>query len=194
MDAEQIDHEPADRLEFDSLEELDTIMSPFRLRLLGCFREPATAREAADHLGVGVTRLYRHLHLLEGNGFLVRVATRPKGKTNEQLYQIGARTVGPSPEYMDRYGTEGEAELRRLILRTAEVDAIDAALAADLPEGLSELSLNRLRLSESDLRELIANLNDLVADYSNRDGRIEVSVLTSITPVDINDTPAKERS
>ena len=194
MHTQQNDHEPAERLEIDSFEELDTIMSPFRLRLLGCFREPATARDAADRLGVGVTRLYRHLHRLEGHGFLVGVVTRAKGKTTEQLYQIAARTVGPSPEFLERYGSEGEAELRRLAFRTAEVDAVDAALATDLPAGLAELNLTRLRLGESDLREFVASLNDLLSDFVDRDGEIEVSVFTSVIPVDIDDNRPKERA
>lgn len=177
---------PAETFEFDTLEALDALMSPFRLRLLACFRAPATVKQAADRLGVGVTRLYRHIHGLVGHGFLVVVEERRKGKTVEKVYSVSARNVRPSATFLQRYGAQGNAELFRLGFRTVEAEVVAAAEANPSLAPVGEhttFSFTRLQLTESDLKELAASVESIVEEFRGRSGPIEVSVLGSVIPL-----------
>lgn len=196
MDNATIDYQPQEILEFDTIESLDALMSPFRLQLVECFRQPATAREAADEMGVGVTRLYRHLHRLVEHGFLNVIEERQAAKTVEKVYAVAAKTVRPSPRFMERYGAEGNAELVRLGFRSAESEAIAAVESdptlLDPAARRTALSLARLRLSEAELRELIDAVEELFALYKGRNGPIEVSLFGSVIPMRHHDHEGEE--
>lgn len=179
--------EPAEAVEFDTLEALDALMSPFRLRLMACFSSPATARQAADKLGVGVTRLYRHLDRLVEHGFLVIVEERAKAKTVERVFSVSARSVRPSAEFLERYGPQGHGEMMRLGFRTVEsevVAAVEADPSIDPLGDQTTFKFTRLRLEEEDLRELVAGLDDLFERFTGRTGPIEVSFLGSVVPLE----------
>lgn len=180
--------QPAEVLEFDTIEDLDALVSPFRIRLLSCFRNPGTIKEAAATLGVGATRLYHHIHRLVDHGFLVEVGERPAGKTVERLYSVAADTVRPSSVFLDRYGREGNAELARLIFRTVEsevVAAVEADSSLDLEGSRVALTYTRLFLDEAALTELVATIDRLVAEQKSRprSGDVEVSFFASVVPL-----------
>lgn len=181
---------PQDRqkavFEFDTLEELDTLMSPLRLRVLSCFREPATVKEVARQMDVHVTRLYRHVNRLFANGFLVIVEERAKAKTVEKVYQTAGNTVRPSASFMERYGTEGTAELLRLGFRTVEADVVAAAQddpSIDPSGDRSIFGFTRLYLDEARLRELVKEVEALLHRFDERSGSIEVSLMGSVIPL-----------
>jgi DNA-binding MarR family transcriptional regulator len=172
--------------EFDTLEDLDTLMSPFRLRLLSYFRDPSTVKEAANRMGVQATRLYRHVNRLAGHGFLVITEERPTARTVERVYQTAGRNVRPSASFLERYGTDGTAELLRLGFRTVEADAVGAAKAdpsIDPSGDMSVFGFTRLSLDEAELRELVEAVNALFRRFAERSGDIEVSFMGSVIPL-----------
>ena len=195
MDKATIDYQPRETLEFDTIESLDALMSPFRLRLLACFREPSTAKVAAEQMDVRVTRLYRHLHRLVEHGFLNVVGERQAGKTVEKMYAVAARNVRPSARFTETYGPRGTAELMKLGFRTVEseiVAAVESDPTIDPAGDLTAFTFTRLRLSESELEELVDAVEALFASYAGRNGPIEVSFLGSVIPLTRHDEHTKE--
>jgi hypothetical protein len=179
-------HPQKEVFEFDTLEELDTLMSPFRLRLLSCFRDPATVREAAHQMDVQVTRLYRHVNRLVEHGFLTVVEERSKAKTMEKVYRTAGRNIRPSASFIERYGTEGTAELLRLGFRTVEADVVAAARvdpSIDPSGDRSIFGFVRLYLDEARLRDLVKEVDALFHRFDERSGDIEVSFMGSVVPL-----------
>ncbi len=173
-------------LEFDTLEELDTLMSPLRLRLLSCFRDPATVKDAAAAMDVQVTRLYRHVNRLVDHGFLVVTEERPTAKTVEKVYQTAGKNIRPSASFLEAYGTEGTAELLRLGFRTVEAEVVGAARvdpSIDPSGDRSVFGFTRLYLDESHLRELVAEVDALFRRFDERSGDVEVSFMGSVIPL-----------
>jgi len=81
-----------------SLEQVRILAHPLRLRLLEAFAEcPRTTRQAAEMIGVPVTRLYHHVNALEAVGLIRLKETRPVRGTIEKYYEAVARkmVVGP---------------------------------------------------------------------------------------------------
>lgn len=76
-----------------SLKTLKLMADPVRSRLVGLFSGGATTvQQLAEQLGVPLTRLYYHVHLLEQHGLLQVVAQQPRGGTVEKVYATTART------------------------------------------------------------------------------------------------------
>lgn len=177
-------------LEFDTLEELDTLMSPLRLRLLSCFRDPATVKEAADRMDMQVTRLYRHVNRLVEHGFLSIAEERPTAKTVEKLYQTAGKNIRPSARFLEHYGTDGTAELLQLGFRTVEADVVGAAKidpSIDPSGDRSTFGFTRLYLDEADLRELVQEVDSLFRRFDMHSGDIEVSFMGSVIPLTRSD-------
>lgn len=195
MNTPAIDYQPQETFEFDTIESLDALMSPFRLRLLACFREPSTAKAAAEQMDVSATRLYRHLHRLVEHGFLNVVGERPAGKTVEKMYAVAARNVRPSARFTEKYGPRGTAELMRLGFRTVESEVVAAAesdLTIDPSRDRVAFSFTRLRLSEAALVELVTTVEGLFDSYRGESGPIEVSFLGSVIPLKYHEEHTKE--
>jgi hypothetical protein len=172
--------------EFDTLEQLDTLMSPLRLRLLSCFRDPATVKEAAMRMDVQVTRLYRHVNRLVDHGFLVVTEERPRAKTVEKVYQTSGKNIRPSATFLEEYGTEGTVEMLRLGFRTVEVEVLGAAEAdpsIDPSGDRSTFGFTRLYLDEAHLRDLVEAVDALFHRFDERSGDIEVSFMGSVIPL-----------
>ncbi len=161
-------------------------MSPLRLRLLSCFRDPTTVKEAALQMDVQVTRLYRHVNRLVDHGFLVIVEERAKARTVEKVYQTAGKNVRPSASFLQRYGTEGTAELLRLGFRTVEGDVVAAARldpSIDPSGDRSVFGFTRLYLDEATLRDLVREIDALFHRFDERSGDIEVSFMSSVIPL-----------
>ncbi len=174
-------------IEFDTIEAMDVIASPIRLRLLDRFREPATVKQVAERMGVPVTRLYHHVNQLVDHGFLVLVEERPKGAMVERVFCAAAKTFRPSRRFLDTYGIDGLVEISKLSFRTAEAEFVTAL--QDAPElgedsGRLAIGLARLHLSEEQLLELVQTVNSLIRSYADEpDGDIEVSFMTAVFPL-----------
>jgi DNA-binding transcriptional ArsR family regulator len=98
-------------LELDTIEEFDALMSANRLELAEILATPKTAKEAAEDLGVPVTRLYYHLNALLDTGLVKVVDERPKGALKERVFQVTAKTIRPSRSFLETYGSDGMAEV-----------------------------------------------------------------------------------
>lgn len=173
---------------FDTLEQLDVLSAPFRVQILDVFARPSTVKEAADRLAVPVTRLYYHVNLLLDHGFLEVVEEREVGSLVERKFAVTADSFRPSEQFLDRYGAEGRLEGIKLLFRSAEA-GIESAAANGLLDVIdgerSTLSFSQFRLTPERRREFVSKLNELLTEYSDREGEPMwslVAVLPRWTP------------
>ena len=134
---------PDPELILADVEQLKAIADPLRLRLLELMTDdaqhPWSAKELAERLGTGQTKLYHHLALLEERG-LIRVAgTRLVSGIQEKRYQVSALSFR-----VDRLlltGDDTEAALGT---------ALDAIFEKARTEILSSARRGAIRLEEQD--------------------------------------------
>jgi len=173
-------------LELDTIEEFDALMSANRLELAEILATPKTAKEAAEDLGVPVTRLYYHLNALLDAGLVKVVDERPKGALKERVFQVVAKTIRPSRLFLETYGSEGMAEVSTMAFRQAETRfgaALKAGLiGAETDERTATLGLVNLRLSTARLHELVGRLEKLQADFAGDEGEHSVSFFHATHP------------
>lgn len=173
--------------EIDTLEAFDALVSPRRLRLVEFYQEPATAKAAAEHLGVPVTQLYYHINMLLENELLRIVSEQKRGGMVERYFQVSARSFRPSRTFMDQYGTAGLLEVIKLTFADAEL-ALRRAVEAghvSLDEGDRDrvaLGYSGMRLSEEGLRSLVKKINGLIHDTPDDPDGMRVGGLVAIFP------------
>jgi len=151
-----------------SLEALRALVDSQRHRIVTMLMERAlTAKEIADRLGIGRTRLYYHLAMLEQHGIIHVADTRVVSGIIERRYRASARTFR-----VDRALLSGSA---------ADVDISDAqasimdAVATDLHANIASQDANLLamraflRLNDARRRELRDRLAALVDEYRDPD-------------------------
>ncbi|MCE7984096.1 MAG: ArsR family transcriptional regulator [Caldilinea sp. CFX5] len=122
---------PTPQAEFviQDIETLRAISDPLRIRLLELMAQPQTVKEIASQLGVGKTKLYYHLNLLEKHGIIRVVRTRVVSGIIEKSYQVTAFSYRPAKELL-LPGAEGAQQ------GIAIVESILDATRADLSHGL----------------------------------------------------------
>jgi DNA-binding transcriptional ArsR family regulator len=173
-------------LELDTIEEFDALMSGNRLELAEILATPRTAKEAAEEIGVPVTRLYYHLNALLDAGLVNVIEERPKGALKERVFQVTAKTIRPSRSFLETYGSEGMAEVSTMAFRQAETRfaaALKAGLiGAETDERTATLGLVNLRLSTDRLHELVGHLERLQADFADDEGEHSVSFFHATHP------------
>jgi DNA-binding transcriptional ArsR family regulator len=173
-------------LELDTIEEFDALMSANRLELAEILATPKTAKEAAEDLGVPVTRLYYHLNALLDTGLVKVVDERPKGALKERVFQVTAKTIRPSRSFLETYGSDGMAEVSAMAFRRAETRfaaALKAGLiGAETDERSATLGLVNLRLSTARLHELVGRLEKLQEEFAGDDGEQSVSFFHATHP------------
>lgn len=118
---------PTPQAEFviQDIETLRAISDPLRIRLLELMAQPQTVKEIATQLGVGKTKLYYHLNLLEKHGIIRVVRTRVVSGIIEKSYQVAAFSFRPAKELLLQ-GDEGKAQ------GAAIIESILDATRADL--------------------------------------------------------------
>ncbi len=118
---------PTPQAEFviQDIETLRAISDPLRIRLLELMAQPQTVKEIATQLGVGKTKLYYHLNLLEKHGIIRVVRTRVVSGIIEKSYQVTAFSFRPAKELL-LHDTEGKAQ------GVAIIESILDATSADL--------------------------------------------------------------
>ena len=173
-------------LELDTLEQFDALMSPQRLRLAEVLSAPKTAKEAAEELGVPVTRLYYHLNALAEHGLIRVVAQRPKGALVERVFQVAGTSMRPSKAFLEKYGAEGLVEVTALAFRHAESRFVAAVRAGhvgferDNPERTASIGLSAMRLTRERLSELVERLEALQAEFTEEEGELSVSFFQAV--------------
>ena len=183
-----MEYQIAENFEIDTLDSFDALLAPKRLDLLEFFRKPGTAKEAADHLGVPVTRLYYHINGLLEHGFLQVIQENKRGGMTERVFGAAAASFTPSQKFMDQYGNEGFDEIVKLSFANAEAAlkrAVDAGLVSMLPpeNPLFTLGYHSLQLAEEDLRELVRAIDKLVRGAPEDPDGIRVAGLVAIFPM-----------
>jgi len=179
------EHPLPEILEIDTLEGFDALLAPQRFKLAKILVTPKTAKEAAEELGVPVTRIYYHLNTLLDLGLVVVVDERPKGAMRERVFQMGGKTVRPSKAFLDRYGPDGLAEVSTLTFRHAETRFAGAAKAGMIHirgdrDNTATIGLAGMTLSPERLHELIQRIESLVQEFADEEGELPVSIFHAI--------------
>lgn len=95
----------------DGPEAAASMLQSIRLRLLGAFREPASAAAVARRFDLPRQRLGHHVRALEDAGLLRQVGERRTGNFVERLLQSSARGYVIAPQALGEVGA-GTGEVR----------------------------------------------------------------------------------
>jgi DNA-binding transcriptional ArsR family regulator len=168
------DAAPAAERVISDVETLKALSDPVRLRILETMVTAAdeawTVKRLAAALGVGPTKLYHHVNILEDHEFIRVAGTRVVSGIIETSYRIAQLTVrldrallsGGDDEtassvhavlgvIFDSVRGEIELALRSGLIRTADDDPLDQLLI----RGLTRLSPERARELRDRLRALL---------------------------------------
>jgi len=155
-----------------NLEALQALVDSQRHRIVTMLMdEPLTAKEIAARLGIGRTRLYYHLDLLERHG-LIRVAdTRVVSGIVERTFRAVARTFR-----VDRALLSSQAsDMQITDAQAAILDAVAHDLRARVLPGAApphdDVLVSRafLKLNDTRREELRKRLAAIVDEYSRAD-------------------------
>lgn len=113
----------------EDLETLRALSDPLRLQILELLAQPQTAKTIAAKLGMGKTKLYYHLNLLEKHGLLRVVRTRVVSGIIEKSYQVTALRFRPAKALLS---SSDESKDRSITI----IDSILDATRTDLVQGL----------------------------------------------------------
>lgn len=162
----------ADKIEFDTLDFLDELTHPLRLRIMRHLKDPNTIADLAQALDVPVTRLYHHINRLEEAGLIRVVATRKVGAATERRYQVVARSMGVAPKFFESLDPAEVAtalgsifDMAKLALQQ-QVEAGTVTFADDDDEPVV-LSFGRLTLTPVRVAELHRRLTELLDEFSS---------------------------
>lgn len=150
--------------EIDSLEQVRLLSDPLKLKLLQLFAtEPRTTREAADELGEGITKLYRHVDALQEAGLLEIVDEVRKRGTVERRFGAVARRFEVDRDLFSDSGDAAGREAARDLLRAGEEEIMQALTHASAGQMQPLMARLRLRVSPQRARELNRQLADWIA-------------------------------
>jgi predicted ArsR family transcriptional regulator len=164
--------EPAAVAPIEDLETLQVLVDSQRHRIVTLLMErPMTARELAAELGIGRTRLYYHLDLLEQRRIVRVVETRPVSGLTERSYRAVARAFRVDRALLATRASEpqiADTQAGLLDAMAADLRARATGGAQDAADADVLVGRRFLRLDERRRRELRARLMALVDEY--RDG------------------------
>ena len=155
-----------------SLEALRTLVDSQRHRIVTLLAEEAlTAKELAERLGIGRTRLYYHLDMLEKHGLVQVVDSRVVSGIIERRYRAVSRTFRVDRNLLAANASEDQiAGTQAAIIDSVAAD-LHMRAAAQLSSSEEDLLVARmfLRLNERRRRELRARLSALIEEYRDAD-------------------------
>jgi DNA-binding transcriptional ArsR family regulator len=164
-----------DEIVITDVEQLKAISDPLRLRLLEISSHDPTrswsAKELAERLDTGQTKLYHHLKLLEEAGFLRVVETRMVSGIQERRYAATARSFRLERGLLGR-GADGRAaasDVLDIVFNKARAEIIEAVSAGliDLEDEDRARSLalwaGGARLSRASAKRVIRMIEKLAA-------------------------------
>jgi DNA-binding transcriptional ArsR family regulator len=157
------------------VEQLKAISDPLRLDLLDAMTHDAertwTAKELAERLGTGQTKLYHHLNLLEERGFIRVAETRVVSGIVEKRYQVTALNYRVDRQLLA--GSEAEAHVGGMldaVLEKARTDILAGVRAGliSLGDNVEErrrmtLSFGHARLSPESVKKVMGQIERLAA-------------------------------
>lgn len=156
-----------------NLEALQVMVDGQRHRVVTMLMdEPLTAKEVAERLGIGRTRLYYHLDLLEKHGLIRVTDTRIVSGILERTYRAVARAFR-----VDRALLSSQAsELQITDAQASIIDAVAQDLRARVMPGTppppdDDILVSRafLRLDSARRKELRERLASLLDEYREAD-------------------------
>ncbi len=167
-----------------TVERLEALGSPVRMRILRHAVAPTTVAELAERLGVPQTRLYYHVNQLVDDGLLVQVDSRKSGARIERIFQRTAANYRLSPELAQSVGDERKAaELATsVVLEPARVeieDALEQMLHGGEPTGAFGRTV--VRLSVEDVRRFETRVRELLSDMTERRSDEEDAQVVALT-------------
>jgi DNA-binding transcriptional ArsR family regulator len=188
MDDQQLQDVPPtggnDTVVVRDLETLRVLSDPLRMRMVELMgRGEWTAKQLSASLGVGQTRLYHHIALLEAHGLIRLAGTRlvagivekryvaPSLLTvDSNLFAGGAETPAAVGRTVDGLVATALATVRREIARAVEagtiaVDASGASPDAADKHGL-QLVLDEGKLSEDQAAQFRSRVEALVREFA----------------------------
>jgi DNA-binding transcriptional ArsR family regulator len=172
--------------DFDTLRAL---ADPLRLRLFEVFKQPTTAKQAAEVLGEKLSRIYHHVDALSAAGLIELVDTQQKRGTVEKYYRSAAERVSVDPAMFRTAELPVEAgELSASLFGAAlELAAAETRkLAKRTPEpGLEALLVHALGTATKE--EFLALRDALAALAGTKKasrGRTKYRLLVALYPVD----------
>jgi DNA-binding transcriptional ArsR family regulator len=155
-----------------SLDALRALADGQRHRMVTLLMDEAlTAKELAERLGIGRTRLYYHLAMLDGHGLIRTVDTRMVSGIVERKYRAVARTFRVDRALLASQASEAEvSEAQASILDAVANDLRALGLPGTQPPD-PDLLVSRtfLRLSDARRLELRMRLCALVEEYRDAD-------------------------
>lgn len=174
-----------DVYEIDSLEQVRLLSDPLKLKLLQLFAmEPRSTREAADELGEGITKLYRHVDALHEAGLLEIVDEVRKRGTVERRFGAVARRFEVDQDLFSGSEDAAGRQAARDLLRAGEEEIMQALTNESSDQMQPLLARLRLRVSPERARDLNRQLTDWIAsleeegeDEPDQQGLQEAGVL-----------------
>lgn len=162
--------------EIERLESLRTLVDTQRHRMVTLLIEEAlTATELAERLGIGRTRLYHHLRLLEEHGIIRVVERRIVSGIEERRYRAVARTFRVNRALLASQNSEPEisdaqASFLEAIAGDLRARSISGSSASRTDDD-NDVLVARMFLHLNDMRrgELRARLQALVEEYREPD-------------------------
>ncbi|HSP95450.1 MAG TPA: helix-turn-helix domain-containing protein, partial [Thermoanaerobaculia bacterium] len=82
------------------------VLQPLRLEILRLTRDPTSASEMSQKLGLSRQRVNYHVRVLARSGFLKRAGRRRRRNMVEQRYVASARAFLLSPELLGAVGAD----------------------------------------------------------------------------------------
>jgi DNA-binding transcriptional ArsR family regulator len=181
------------------VESLRALSDPVRLKILETMVTAAdetwTVKRIAAALGVGPTKLYHHVNILEEHGFIHVAATRVVSGIIETSYQISQLSVRLDRGLLSRGDADVESSVHNVVgvIFDSVRDEIEAGLRdaanRDDDDPLSNLVIRGLtKLSPERAVELRRRLRELLGEFDTDDpsdveaGSIPFGYLVAVYP------------
>jgi DNA-binding transcriptional ArsR family regulator len=170
------------------LESLRALVDSQRHRIVTLLvDEPLTAKDLAERLNIGRTRLYYHLGILSQHGLIRVVDTRMVSGIAERTYRAVARTFRVDRTLLASQASEAEISDAQASIIDEVARDLRARAASAEPAENDDVLVSRTFLSLNDERraELRARLSALIEEYrsSDRDGTATEVAIALFTPL-----------
>ena len=157
------------------LDQIKALADPLRQRILGLLvNQPRTTKQVAIELGEPLTKLYRHVEMLEQAGLITLVRTVPKRGATEKYFQAVARSFAVAGNSLS---PEAATEVEEMFSKAfeeilSEVRAGVCRVGGDQPAGPGRafLASCEVRVTPERLIELQERLAGLAQEFSCEDG------------------------
>ena len=148
----------------NDLNQVRLLGDPLKLQLLQAFAESAkTTKQVATELGESVTKLYRHVDALHDSGLLVVVEEKQKRGTVERTFRAVAQRFEADNSLFADESEEDGTELIREMLRVSETEILNVVANADDDDNEEAIIMRiRGRASPEKIAELRATLQEWV--------------------------------